>query len=122
VQSSFNKDKGNPESTTFHLNDEANLRMVSREPSSVALGVTFEESMSRTLQDTVATFDDGPARDNISSEDISRGKVNLIEVDLSDLASNPDEESTDVLDVTTDGSDGEKKSGMGFFFKVKSVQ
>ncbi|XP_056093050.1 calmodulin-regulated spectrin-associated protein 1-B isoform X2 [Rhinichthys klamathensis goyatoka] len=114
VQSSFNK--GNPKSTTFHLNDEANLRMVSREPSSVALGVTLE-SMSSTLQDTEATFDDGPARDNISSEDISRGKVNLIEVDLSDLASNPDEESTDVLDVTTDGSDGEKKSGMGFFFK-----
>uniref|UniRef100_A0A8C1PQD8 Calmodulin regulated spectrin-associated protein 1b n=1 Tax=Cyprinus carpio TaxID=7962 RepID=A0A8C1PQD8_CYPCA len=114
---SFNKDKGNSKSTTFHLNDEANLRMVSREPSSVALGVTFEESMSSTLQDAEATFDDGPARDNVSSEDISRGKVNIIEVDLSDLAGNPDEESTNVLEVTTDGSDGEKKSGMGFFFK-----
>ncbi|XP_042612680.1 calmodulin-regulated spectrin-associated protein 1-B-like isoform X3 [Cyprinus carpio] len=114
---SFNKDKGNSKSTTFHLNDEANLRMVSREPSSVALGVTFEESMSSTLQDAEATFDDGPARDNFSSEDISRGKVNIIEVDLSDLAGNPDEESTNVLEVTTDGSDGEKKSGMGFFFK-----
>uniref|UniRef100_A0A671RHN7 Calmodulin-regulated spectrin-associated protein 1-B n=1 Tax=Sinocyclocheilus anshuiensis TaxID=1608454 RepID=A0A671RHN7_9TELE len=84
---------------------------------SVALGVTFEESMSSTLQDAEATFDDGPARDNVSSEDISRGKVNLIEVDLSDLAANPDEESTNVLEVTTDGSDGEKMSGMGFFFK-----
>uniref|UniRef100_A0A672ND50 Calmodulin-regulated spectrin-associated protein 1-B-like n=1 Tax=Sinocyclocheilus grahami TaxID=75366 RepID=A0A672ND50_SINGR len=114
---SFNKDKGNSKSTTFHLNDEANLRMVSREPSSVALGVTFEESMSSTLQDAEATFDDGPARDNVSSEDISRGKVNLIEVDLSDLAANPDEDSTNVLEVTTDGSDGEKMSGMGFFFK-----
>uniref|UniRef100_A0A8C1X5H2 Calmodulin regulated spectrin-associated protein 1b n=1 Tax=Cyprinus carpio TaxID=7962 RepID=A0A8C1X5H2_CYPCA len=114
---SFNKDKGNSKSTTFHLNDEANLRMVSREPSSVALGVTFEESMSSTLQDAEATFDDGPARDNFSSEDISGGKVNIIEVDLSDLAGNPDEESTNVLEVTTDGSDGEKKSGMGFFFK-----
>ncbi|XP_016383388.1 calmodulin-regulated spectrin-associated protein 1-B isoform X3 [Sinocyclocheilus rhinocerous] len=114
---SFNKDKGNSKSTTFHLNDEANLRMVSREPSSVALGVTFEESMSTTLQDAEATFDDEPAMDNVSSEDISRGKVNLIEVDLSDLAANPDEENANVLDVTTDGSDGEKKSGMGFFFK-----
>ncbi|XP_016414894.1 calmodulin-regulated spectrin-associated protein 1-B-like isoform X2 [Sinocyclocheilus rhinocerous] len=114
---SFNKEKGNSKSTTFHLNDEANLRMVSREPSSVALGVTFEESMSSTLQDAEATFDDGPARDNVSSEDISRGKVNLIEVDLSDLAANPDEESTNVLEVTTDGSDGEKMSGMDFFFK-----
>uniref|UniRef100_A0A671MAH9 Calmodulin-regulated spectrin-associated protein 1-B-like n=1 Tax=Sinocyclocheilus anshuiensis TaxID=1608454 RepID=A0A671MAH9_9TELE len=112
---SFNK--GNSKSTTFHLNDEANLRMVSREPSSVALGVTFEESMSTTLQDVEATFDDEPAMDNVSSEDISRGKVNLIEVDLSDLAANPDEENANVLDVTTDGSDGEKKSGMGFFFK-----
>ncbi|XP_067294189.1 calmodulin-regulated spectrin-associated protein 1-B isoform X3 [Pseudorasbora parva] len=114
---SFNKDKGNPKSTTFHLNDEANLRMVSREPSSVALGVTFEESMTSTLRDTEATFDDRSARDDFSLEDISRGKANLIEVDLSDLAGNPDEESTNVLDVTTDGSDGEKKSGMGFFFK-----
>uniref|UniRef100_A0A672T4H4 Calmodulin-regulated spectrin-associated protein 1-B n=1 Tax=Sinocyclocheilus grahami TaxID=75366 RepID=A0A672T4H4_SINGR len=112
---SFNK--GNSKSTTFHLNDEANLRMVSREPSSVALGVTFEESMSTTLQDAEATFDDEPAMDNVSSEDISRGKVNLIEVDLSDLAAYPDEENANVLDVTTDGSDGEKKSGMGFFFK-----
>ncbi len=115
---SLNKDKGNSISTTFHLNDEANLRMVSREPSSVALGVTFEESMSSTLQDAEATFYDEPAMDNVSSEDISRGKVNLIEVDLSDLAANPDEENANVLDVTTDGSDGEKKSGMGFFFKV----
>ncbi|XP_050965678.1 calmodulin-regulated spectrin-associated protein 1-B isoform X2 [Labeo rohita] len=114
---SFNKDKGNSKSTTFHLNDEANMRMVSREPSSVALGITFEESMSGTLQDAEATYDDGPARDNVSSEDISRGKVNLIEVDLSDLAANPDEENTNVTDVTADGSDGEKKSGMGFFFK-----
>ncbi|XP_048045293.1 calmodulin-regulated spectrin-associated protein 1-B isoform X3 [Megalobrama amblycephala] len=114
---SFNKDKGNPKSTTFHLNDEANLRMVSREPSSVALGVTFDESMSSTIRDIEATSDDGPERDDVSSEDISRGKVNLIEVDLSDLAANPDEESSNVLDVTADGSDGEKKSGMGFFFK-----
>ncbi|XP_043096593.1 calmodulin-regulated spectrin-associated protein 1-B isoform X2 [Puntigrus tetrazona] len=108
------KDKGNSKSTTFHLNDEANLRMVSREPSSVALGVTFEETT--TLQDAEATFDE-KAMDIVSSEDISRGKVNLIEVDLSDLATNPDEENANVLDVTTEGSDGEKKSGMGFFFK-----
>ncbi|XP_052413174.1 calmodulin-regulated spectrin-associated protein 1-B isoform X3 [Carassius gibelio] len=114
---SFNKDKGNSKSTTFHLNDEANLRTVSREPSSVALGVTFQESMSTTLHDAEATFDDEPEMFNVSSEDISRGKVNLIEVDLSDLADNPDEEGANVLDVTTDGSDGEKKSGMGFFFK-----
>ncbi|XP_056314716.1 calmodulin-regulated spectrin-associated protein 1-B isoform X1 [Danio aesculapii] len=113
---SFNKDKGNHKSTTLHLNDEANMRTVSREPSSVALGVTFEESMS--LRDADATFDDETARDNlISSEDITRGKANLIEVDLSDLAANTDEESTNALDVTADGSDGEKKSGMGFFFK-----
>lgn len=116
---SFNKDKGNHKGTTFHLNDEANMRMVSREPSSVALGVTFEESMS--LRDAEATFDDGTARDNVSSEDISKGKVNLIEVDLSDLAATTDEESTNALDVTADGSDGEKKSGMGFFFKVKII-
>ncbi|XP_051528154.1 calmodulin-regulated spectrin-associated protein 1-B isoform X2 [Myxocyprinus asiaticus] len=113
----LNKDKGNQKSTSFHLNDEANLRMVSREPSSAALGVTFDESMSGTLRDTEATFEDGPGKDNVSSEDISRGQVNLVEVDLSDLAANPDDESSNVLDVTSDGADGEKKSGMGFFFK-----
>lgn len=108
-----NKDKGNQKNTTFHLNDEANLRTVSREPSSVALGVTFDESMSS--RDPEATFDNGPEED--VSEDTSRGKLNLIEVDLSDLAANPEDESSTVLDVTGDGSDGDKKPGMGFFFK-----
>uniref|UniRef100_A0A8C2HND3 Calmodulin regulated spectrin-associated protein 1b n=1 Tax=Cyprinus carpio TaxID=7962 RepID=A0A8C2HND3_CYPCA len=96
---------------------KASIHYVDPSGSPVVLGVTFQESMSTTLQDAEGTFDDEPAMDNVSSEDISRGKVNLIEVDLSDLAANPDEESANVLDVTTDGSDGEKKSGMGFFFK-----
>lgn len=113
-QSSLNKDKGNQKNTTFHLNDEANMRTVSREPSSVALGVTFDESMSS--RDPEAAFDNEPAGD--VSEDASRGKVNLIEVDLSDLAANPEDESSIVLDVTGDGDDGDKKPGMGFFFKV----
>ncbi|XP_051972499.1 calmodulin-regulated spectrin-associated protein 1-B-like isoform X1 [Xyrauchen texanus] len=112
----LNKYKGNQKSTTFHLNDEANLRTVSMEPISAALGVTFDDSMSGTSQDPAATFEDGPGKD-VSSEDISRGKVNLVEVDLSDLAANPDDESSNVLDVTTDGADGEKKSAMGFFLK-----
>ncbi|KAI7812795.1 calmodulin-regulated spectrin-associated protein 1-B isoform X1 [Triplophysa rosa] len=112
-QSSLNKDKGNQKNTTFHLNDEANLRTVSREPSSVALGVTFDESISS--RDPEATFDHGPAG-NVS-EDLYRGKVNLIEVDLSDLAASSEDESSTVLDVTGDEADGDKKPGMGFFFK-----
>ncbi|XP_056601882.1 calmodulin-regulated spectrin-associated protein 1-B isoform X2 [Triplophysa dalaica] len=112
-QSSSNKDKGNQNITTFHLNDEANLRTVSREPSSVALGLTFDESISS--RDPEATFDHEPTGD--VSEDVSRGKLNLIEVDLSDLAANSEDESSTVLDVTGDETDGDKKPGMGFFFK-----
>nr|XP_055056689.1 calmodulin-regulated spectrin-associated protein 1-B isoform X3 [Misgurnus anguillicaudatus] len=109
--------KGNQKNTTFHLNDEANLRTVSREPSSVALGVTLDESMTSTSRDPEATFDYGPEGNHASSEDISKGKVSLIEVDLSDLAADPDDEGSAILDVTNDEAEGDKKSGMGFFFK-----
>lgn len=98
--------------TTFHLHDEANLRTVSREPSSVALGVAFDEGMPSTLRSPEESFDIGTG-----FEDNSKNKANLIEVDLSDIA-HSDEHSSNVLEVPTDTVDGEKKTGMGFFFKV----
>ncbi|XP_053466119.1 calmodulin-regulated spectrin-associated protein 1-B isoform X3 [Ictalurus furcatus] len=97
--------------TTFHLHDEANLRTVSREPSSVALGVTYDEGMPSTLQNPEESFDIGPGIENSSCN-----KANLVDVDLSDIAQS-DEHSSNVLEVPTDALDGEKKTGMGFFFK-----
>lgn len=101
-----------PTSTTFHLNDEANLRTASREPSSVAIGVTLDEGVPSTIRKSDESFDIG-----LGFEDSSKNKANLIEVDLSDIAQS-DEGSSNALDVSTDGVDGEKKAGMGFFFKV----
>ncbi|XP_053336659.1 calmodulin-regulated spectrin-associated protein 1-B isoform X1 [Clarias gariepinus] len=98
--------------TTFRLDDEANLRTVSREPSSVTLGVTFDEDVPSSLQKPEDSFDIGPG-----FEDSSKNKANLIEVDLTDGAQS-DECSSNVLEVSTDDAvDGEKKAGMGFFFK-----
>ncbi|XP_058230621.1 calmodulin-regulated spectrin-associated protein 1-B isoform X2 [Hemibagrus wyckioides] len=95
--------------TTFHLHDEANLRTVSREPSSVALGVTFDEGVPSTLSKPEESF--GP-----EFEDASKNKGSLIQVDLSDMA-HSDEASSNTLEASTDAADGEKKAGMGFFFK-----
>ncbi|XP_072521123.1 calmodulin-regulated spectrin-associated protein 1-B isoform X2 [Salminus brasiliensis] len=111
------QDEDTLKNASFHLHDEANLRTVSREPSSVALGVTSNESVCSTLRDSDATFESVPKYDKVLSEDNSRSKANLIEVDLSDLAAPSDDGSSNTLDVSTDGNDGEKKSGMGFFFK-----
>ncbi|XP_060763041.1 calmodulin-regulated spectrin-associated protein 1-B-like isoform X2 [Neoarius graeffei] len=95
--------------TTFYLHDEANLRTVSREPSSVALGATLD--VPSMLRNPEKSFDIGPG-----FEDRLKNKANLIEVDLSDIAQS-DEGNSDVLEVPTDAVDGEKKTGMGFFFK-----
>ncbi|XP_030647083.1 calmodulin-regulated spectrin-associated protein 1-B [Chanos chanos] len=111
----ISQDKGYLKNTALHLNNESNLRTVSRESSSANLGVTFDES--RTLREGETTLEDATGRESVSSEDISRNRANLIEVDLSDLTAQSDDGSSSVLDVTKDGADGEKKSGMGFFFK-----
>ncbi|XP_017546498.1 calmodulin-regulated spectrin-associated protein 1-B isoform X1 [Pygocentrus nattereri] len=111
------QDEGTLKNTAFHLHDEANLRSVSREPSSMALGVTFNEDVSSTARDPDATFDSCPQGEKALSEDSTKSKANLIEVDLSDLAAQSDDGSSNTLDVTTDVVDGEKKTGMGFFFK-----
>ncbi|GAA6083927.1 calmodulin-regulated spectrin-associated protein 1-B isoform X2, partial [Tachysurus ichikawai] len=105
----FNQTEARLTNTTFHLDDEANLRTISREPSSVALGVSFDEVVNSTLKNPEESF--GP-----EFEDSSKNKASLIEVDLYDI-SHSDEASSNALEVTTDAVDGEKKSGMGFFFK-----
>ncbi|XP_060738633.1 calmodulin-regulated spectrin-associated protein 1-B isoform X1 [Tachysurus vachellii] len=105
----FNQTEARLTNTTFHLDDEANLRTVSREPSSVALGLTFDEGVNSTLKNPEESF--GPG-----FEDSSKNKASLIEVDLHGI-SHSNEASSNALEVTTDAADGEKKSGMGFFFK-----
>ncbi|XP_076853862.1 calmodulin-regulated spectrin-associated protein 1-B isoform X3 [Brachyhypopomus gauderio] len=114
---SINQTEVQLKNTTFHLHDKANLRTVSREPSSVSLEVTTHEVGPSTLRDSETTFDNGPGCEMALSEDNSKNKANLIEVDLSDLAAQSDDGSSGALDVTTDVVDEEKKSGMGFFFK-----
>lgn len=103
--------------TTFHLHDVSNLRTVSREPSSVASEVPFIEGVSGTLRNHDESFDSDLVCERDLAEDGTKSKANLIEVDLSDLAGQSDDGGSSTLDVSTD-ADGEKKTGMGFFFKV----
>ncbi|XP_028852916.1 LOW QUALITY PROTEIN: calmodulin-regulated spectrin-associated protein 1-B-like [Denticeps clupeoides] len=104
--------------TTFQLHDEANMRQAASWDGSIdPFGVTFDESPSSALQIPEVSQVDPAGKNDITFEDDLRTKANLIEVDLSDVAAQSDEGSCSMLDITTEAGDGEKKAGMGFFFK-----
>lgn len=107
-------DAGNLRSSTpFQFQEEANLRKAA---SKVPLGMSFDKGFPGTLSESEHDTD---RMEDVMSDEDSRSRANLIEVDMSDLAVEPgDEGSSGVLDLTAEGGDGEKKSGMGFFFKV----
>uniref|UniRef100_A0A4W5N3U9 Calmodulin regulated spectrin-associated protein 1b n=1 Tax=Hucho hucho TaxID=62062 RepID=A0A4W5N3U9_9TELE len=105
-------------SATFRLHDEANLRTGARiDPVVVTPEVSFEPCLSSTLRDGELNNSDGSGKENIPSEDVSRSKAPLIEVDLSDLKDPEEMEGDGGQDSTMDGEEGEQKSGLGFFFK-----
>uniref|UniRef100_A0A673ZSU4 Calmodulin regulated spectrin-associated protein 1b n=1 Tax=Salmo trutta TaxID=8032 RepID=A0A673ZSU4_SALTR len=105
-------------SATFRLHDEANLRTAARiDPVVVTPEVSFEPCLSSTLREGELNSSDGSGKENIPSEEVSRSKAPLIEVDLSDLKDPEEMEGDRGQDSTMDGEEGEQKSGLGFFFK-----
>ncbi|XP_010874359.2 calmodulin-regulated spectrin-associated protein 1-B isoform X3 [Esox lucius] len=105
-------------SATFRLHDESNLRAVARnEPVTITTPeVSFDECLSSTPREGELNSSDGSGKENVPSEEVSRSKAPLIEVDLSDLK-DPEELEGEGQESTIEGDDGELKSGLGFFFK-----
>ncbi|XP_034727616.1 calmodulin-regulated spectrin-associated protein 1-B isoform X1 [Etheostoma cragini] len=108
---------GHVRSVNFRLHDEANMRLPTRvDLKAVAVQeVSFDECLSSTLRESELNSSDGSGKENIPSEEVQRNKSHLIEVDLSELKDPEEEEAAE--DTTTEGVDGEQRSGMGFFFK-----
>lgn len=112
---------GHIRSATYRLHDEANVRLPTRVDLSAlaAPEVSFDECLSSTMRESELNSSDGSGKENIPSEEMQRSKTNLIEVDLSELKAPEEEEGAE--DRSTEGGDGEQKSVMGFFFKVKGL-
>ncbi|XP_048875665.1 calmodulin-regulated spectrin-associated protein 1-B-like isoform X2 [Brienomyrus brachyistius] len=111
VEAAASLERGVIRNMTFRLNDEANQRTaIPREPSNI------EECLFSSLKERELNSSDGSGKENVSSEEVSKNKSHLIEVDLSDLK-DPEDTGSDIRDVTADISDGDQKSVLGFFFK-----
>uniref|UniRef100_A0A3B3RPP4 Calmodulin regulated spectrin-associated protein 1a n=1 Tax=Paramormyrops kingsleyae TaxID=1676925 RepID=A0A3B3RPP4_9TELE len=112
VEAAASLERGIIRNMTFRLNDEANQRTaIPREPSNI------EECLSGSLKERDLNPSDGSGKENVLSEDVSKNKTHLIEVDLSDLKDPTEDTVSDIRDVTADLSDGDQKSVLGFFFK-----
>ncbi|XP_074525842.1 calmodulin-regulated spectrin-associated protein 1-B isoform X2 [Halichoeres trimaculatus] len=105
---------GHVRSATYRLRDEANVRLPTRVDLTV-LEVSFDESQSSNKKESELNTSDVSGKDSQPAEEAQRSKAHLIEVDLSDLKAPDEEEGAE--DRTTEGDDGEQKSGLGFFFK-----
>ncbi|XP_039658978.1 calmodulin-regulated spectrin-associated protein 1-B isoform X1 [Perca fluviatilis] len=108
---------GHVRSANFRLHDEANMRLPTRVDlkAVAAPEVSFDGCLSSTLRESELNSSDGSGKENIPSDEVQRNKSHLIEVDLSELKAPEEEEAAE--DTTTEGVDGEQRSGMGFFFK-----
>lgn len=108
---------GHVRSATYRLRDEANVRLPTRVDLTAlaAQEVSFDECLSSNQREAELNSSDGSGRESQPTEEAQRSKA-LIEVDLSDLKAPEEEEGAE--DRTTEGEDGEQKSGLGFFFKV----
>ncbi|KAJ8286573.1 hypothetical protein GJAV_G00040720 [Gymnothorax javanicus] len=112
-------ERGNLRRATFRLHDEANQRTTAapREVGSALPERPPEECLSSTPKEKEPCGPEGSGKEGPPSEEVSRAKAHLIEVDLSDLKDPSEEGGSDIQDVTVDVTDGEQKSVLGFFFK-----
>ncbi|KAG9354200.1 hypothetical protein JZ751_012324 [Albula glossodonta] len=109
---------------TFRLHDEANQRTAAVSAPREAVGAMPERPPEECLSSTPKEQEKEPSgppessgKEGPPSEEVSRGKAHLIEVDLSDLKAPSEEGGSDIQDMTGDVTDGDQKSGLGFFFK-----
>ncbi|XP_074871881.1 calmodulin-regulated spectrin-associated protein 1 isoform X2 [Carettochelys insculpta] len=104
---------------SYRRHDENNQRAFVLSTSKDANIISeMSKDVNSSLKEEALNSSDGSGKENVPVDEPLRSKVNLIEVDLSDLKA-PDEEgeiesqgsSTDLI------NESDQKSGVGFFFK-----
>ncbi|KAF4797695.1 Calmodulin-regulated spectrin-associated protein 1 [Turdus rufiventris] len=103
---------------TYRLHDESNQRALVLSTSKDANILSeMSKEVNNSFKETGLNSSDGSGKENVPVDEPLRSKANLIEVDLSDLKA-PEEGELDNQDSSTDMiSEGDQKSGVGFFFK-----
>ncbi|NXS35205.1 CAMP1 protein, partial [Pomatostomus ruficeps] len=103
---------------TFRLHDESNQRALALStPKDANILSEMSKEVNSSFKETGLNSSDGSGKENVPVDEPLRSKANLIEVDLSDLKA-PDEGELENQDSSTDLiSEGDQKSGVGFFFK-----
>ncbi|KAJ7418494.1 Calmodulin-regulated spectrin-associated protein 1 [Willisornis vidua] len=103
---------------TYRLHDESNQRALVLSTSKDANILSeMSKEVNTSFKETGLNSSDGSGKENVPVDEPLRSKANLIEVDLSDLKA-PDEGELENQDSSTDLiSEGDQKSGVGFFFK-----
>ncbi|XP_026652825.2 calmodulin-regulated spectrin-associated protein 1 isoform X2 [Zonotrichia albicollis] len=103
---------------TYRLHDESNQRALVLSTSKDANILSeMGKEVNNSFKETGLNSSDGSGKENVPVDEPLRSKANLIEVDLSDLKA-PDEGELENQDSSTDMiSEGDQKSGVGFFFK-----
>lgn len=107
---------------TYRLHDESNQRALVLSTSKDANIISeMSKEVNNSFKETGLNSSDGSGKENVPVDEPLRSKANLIEVDLSDLKA-PDEGELENQDSSADIiSDGDQKSGVGFFFKVNML-
>lgn len=103
---------------TYRLHDESNQRALVLSTSKDANIISeMSKEVNNSFKETGLNSSDGSGKENVPMDEPLRSKANLIEVDLSDLKA-PDEGELENQDSSADIiSEGDQKSGVGFFFK-----
>ncbi|OXB76360.1 UNVERIFIED_CONTAM: hypothetical protein H355_006771 [Colinus virginianus] len=103
---------------TYRLHDESNQRALVLSTSKDANIISeLSKEVNNSFKEAGLNSSDGSGKENVPVDEPLRSKANLIEVDLSDLKA-PDEGELENQDSSADIiSEGDQKSGVGFFFK-----
>ncbi|XP_043354962.1 calmodulin-regulated spectrin-associated protein 1 isoform X1 [Dermochelys coriacea] len=103
---------------SYRCHDESNQRACVLSTSKDANIISeMSKDMNSSLKEGLNSSD-GSGKENVPLDEPLRSKVNLIEVDLSDLKAPDEEGEIESQDSSTDIiNEGDQKSGVGFFFK-----
>nr|XP_005987438.1 PREDICTED: calmodulin-regulated spectrin-associated protein 1 isoform X3 [Latimeria chalumnae] len=104
---------------SFRIHDDSNQRTVilSTSKDDNVFEQVNNEGLIGSLRERELNLSDGSGKENIPVDESLKYKTNLIEVDLSDLKA-PDGGQVEDQDSSTDLiTEGDQKSGLGFFFK-----
>ncbi|XP_069729440.1 calmodulin-regulated spectrin-associated protein 1 isoform X1 [Phaenicophaeus curvirostris] len=103
---------------TYRLHDESNQRALILSTSKDANIISeMSKEVNNSFKETELNSSDGSGKENVPVDEPLRSKASLIEVDLSDLKA-PDDGELENQDSSADIiSEGDQKSGVGFFFK-----